>query len=888
MKARRIHLTAILWSAVAICVATTAAWARPLPSVPSQVSIQGTLTDSVGNPLMGNRMWRIQFYDAETGGNTLGEASSGTLSVETSGRWSISFTPPSEALDAGSTYYGSPAIDVEVGVWYEIAIDSATVPDGAIDPADVFPNRVRVESVMFARKAGDSENLGGTPAGEYATGSDLTTALAGKADLAHTHDLQDLGGAATDAQVPDDIAIDHAASADFATSTSEAAHAATADEATHAADADNAASATLAGHATTADEATHASAADTATSAGVALALEPTAASAFATDAELATGLATKSDTGHSHNIQDLGGAATDAQVPDSITISSAGSVDAGALKSGTVPSARLSLADSDVPDDITISSAGSVDAGALKSGTVPSARLSLADGDVPDGITIDGGNVTVASGQTLRVVDGGGAGKVLTSDASGNASWQTAAGGSSALYFAKNFTVNSGKSVTAGDVVEILSTGYIQPGDGQAAGEVQYSGIGDNASSVKSAKLTSSLFVVLYSTSSNLYAVAGTIGGTTITWGTPFSIVGSSYSANIGICRLSDTTAVVGYGKPHATTGETHYRIVTVSGTTVSVTASFDSTTSMATPVMARVSDTQFISVSSYNYSGNYTMYVQSGTYSGATIAMGSRVDFSTGDAPDPGGWSIVPVSSAYVVLESVYTGDFFGRVVTLSGTTPTVNGRVQLATGEATNLYAAASTATTNKLYAAFTIGSVYYLLTTTRSGTSFTGTQSATCSYDLRSVTEMAANEVVCGGYSSSEAQAYVQQATASSSSVSLGDYYRLGTSNTPDASSIGVHYLSSSQFIHLMKAGTLCGTLWSYSSGSRSRALGVADGSASGGSPVSVIVGGVSDNHSGLTPGKYYYAQDDGSLTDTTQNTRVGMAVSATEILLDMER
>src|SRR5688572_14608042 len=113
-------------------------------AIPSTVAIQGVLTDASGKPLTGNRQWRIKYFDAKTGGNQFGNAIAGLVTVSPNGRWSISVRPPGAVLNA------------EGAVWYELTIDSAPVPDNSLDPNDVFPERVLVESVMFALSTSDS------------------------------------------------------------------------------------------------------------------------------------------------------------------------------------------------------------------------------------------------------------------------------------------------------------------------------------------------------------------------------------------------------------------------------------------------------------------------------------------------------------------------------------------------------------------------------------------------------------------------------------------------------------------------------------------------------------------------------------------------------------
>jgi len=65
----------------------------------------------------------------------------------------------------------------------------------------------------------------------------------------------------------------------------------------------------------------------------------------------------------------------------------------------------------------------------------------------------------------------------------------------------------------------------------------------------------------------------------------------------------------------------------------------------------------------------------------------------------------------------------------------------------------------------------------------------------------------------------------------------------------------------------------------------RFIGTAKTSASGGETASVIVSGVSDVHSGLVPGAVYFLQGDGSLGLTLTGRRVGLDISASELLLD---
>ncbi|MBN1516150.1 hypothetical protein JXA32_06240 [Candidatus Sumerlaeota bacterium] len=177
-------------------------------AAPDTVIIQGSLSQPDGSPLTGDRVYEVIFYDAESDGTQIGGSITGSTILSISGRFSVEITPPASALASDALYY-------------QFALDSATSPDGAIDADDIFPERIKVNSVMFAQSVVqqgtgselDADRLDGLDSSEFAT----TTDLADKADADHDHTLQSLSGAVTDAQVPDDITVDHAATADTAT-----------------------------------------------------------------------------------------------------------------------------------------------------------------------------------------------------------------------------------------------------------------------------------------------------------------------------------------------------------------------------------------------------------------------------------------------------------------------------------------------------------------------------------------------------------------------------------------------------------------------------------------------------------------------------------------------
>ena len=115
-----------------------------LIAAPETINIQGTLTDSTGQPILGSRAYSVQFYDSESEGSPLGTPIEGFITPSGSGRFSIELVPPMEILSASEVYY-------------QLGIDSADPSDGTVDPGDLFPDRARVNSVPFARSSAQAD-----------------------------------------------------------------------------------------------------------------------------------------------------------------------------------------------------------------------------------------------------------------------------------------------------------------------------------------------------------------------------------------------------------------------------------------------------------------------------------------------------------------------------------------------------------------------------------------------------------------------------------------------------------------------------------------------------------------------------------------------------------
>ena len=147
---------------IVLGVSLSGIWAAPPPET---INLQGTLEAPGGGPLVGNFDYRIGYYDLEVGGSELAVVT-GTVVTSESGRFSIDYVLPAGLIS-------------EETLWYGLAIDS----DGdGFQGSDFFDDRGQIHSVPFALLSEDGNKLGGTPAADFATDTELTTGLAANAD----------------------------------------------------------------------------------------------------------------------------------------------------------------------------------------------------------------------------------------------------------------------------------------------------------------------------------------------------------------------------------------------------------------------------------------------------------------------------------------------------------------------------------------------------------------------------------------------------------------------------------------------------------------------------------------------------------------------------------
>ena len=447
-----------------------------------------------------------------------------------------------------------------------------------------------------------------------------------------------------------------------------------------------------------------------------------------------------------------------------------------------------------------------------------------------------------------------------------------------------RNFIVESGETVTAGDVVGLLDNGKVAKIHDINVGS-EY--IFDRPTmQVSTCALSETKFVVAYEDGNNSYygtAFIGEVDGESITFGSEY-VFNSAGNIPISVTALSDTKFVVSYRDD----GNSNYGtsvIGDVSGSTITFGSEYEFNSGSTLSISAAaLSDTNF--VVSYRDVGNSdhgTSVI--GNVSGSTITFGSEYEFSS-VLTSP--ISTVALSDTKFVVACRLGGDGTAVVGDVSGSTISFGSEHVFREGNVVRLSICAMTDTrvvivyVGPVMGTAVVGNV--------SGTSIvfgreyvydTNVDSFSCSaaaltdnrfivvYDdgdwhsTAIVGELTGTSVIRFGH-----EYYFSDEGAFFSAAALSD------------SSLVVGY---ENVIHDGMLVVISDILWY-------KPVGIVNSSASSGETVPVIIQGISDNHSGLVTNRFYYADENGNLIGYSadgMNPRIGLSISSTELLLNIE-
>lgn len=402
---------------------------------------------------------------------------------------------------------------------------------------------------------------------------------------------------------------------------------------------------------------------------------------------------------------------------------------------------------------------------------------------------------------------------------------------------------------------------------------------------------------VVVYRDNSNSNygtAVVGTVSGTSITFGTPvtFESTGSNLPA---VCYDENAQKVlIVWQEPVSDDG---FAIVgTVSGTSISFGTAVEFETVHASSLLLSYDSTaQKIVVSWLHYTGAaWNNRLAVATISGTSVSFGTTNSWKTGSTTAVTGMVYVPDADRTVIK---HDNDLY--LCTVSGTTISV--------GSANEIAASADSAgnivydsTNKKVIALYEISDVGYakVATVTASSITFGAQQTMTGvnphGGQLLGIWNATAEKllVIYPDSDNSRAGTFVE-GTVSGDTITFtteavfetGLTYDHNLTYDPDEGVVIFNYADSDNSGY----GTAIVRQSAYTSQNLTAEnyIGISDGAYADGATAKIqIVGSVDDAQSGLTAGKKYYVQNDGTLSTTADDPSVfaGTAISATEIIV----
>ncbi|MCX6999405.1 MAG: hypothetical protein NT106_03775, partial [Candidatus Sumerlaeota bacterium] len=455
-------------------------------------------------------------------------------------------------------------------------------------------------------------------------------------------------------------------------------------------------------------------------------------------------------------------------------------------------------------------------------------------------------------------------------------------------LRIVRDFVVDSGESITAGDVVSFIN-GKIRKGINKIGYGSEQAFNSSFTDRVFATALSDSKFVVTYQDNVNSdsgTAIVGTVSGSTISYGSGY-VFNDAIPSYLSAATLSDTKFVVAYSDMGNSNCGTAI-VGTLSGSTISFGSEYVFNSAITGDIsVAALSDSKF--VVTYRDLGNseYGTAIV-GTVSDSTIIYGSEYVFNQKTYNT---FAAAFSDSKFLIAYSDFGNSSFGTAIVGTVSDTTISYGLEYVFNSASLFYITAAVLSDSKFVLAYKdVGNSNY-------GTAIVGTLSgSTISFGWEYVFNPAdtirfqtvalsdSKFVVAyrDGGNSNYGTAIVGK--VSDSTITYGSEYVFRSVSTDRPTVIA---FSDSKFAVAYMDDTITGYGMSVI-GDFYEPFGIADGSASDGQNLPVILHGISNHYSSLTPGIVYYGNTDGSLTRTRNAFRIGRAVSDTELLLELGR
>ncbi|MBF0453141.1 MAG: hypothetical protein HQK75_20745, partial [Candidatus Magnetomorum sp.] len=476
--------------------------------------------------------------------------------------------------------------------------------------------------------------------------------------------------------------------------------------------------------------------------------------------------------------------------------------------------------------------------------------------------------------------------GKVITTDGSGNTSWD----------YVKNaiqeFTVKSGETITAGDIVTYVNGTVIKGVGGQTTDfsvSDPYTMTEDSSSLVCSAKLNDSKFAVTYVDSSYFKVIIGTLSGTSLSWGNEYS-----YTEQINqyavMDKLSSSKLVIAF-KKNSSSGVYNNGIMAIiadiNGTEVTfgtATEMNDSDNIVSYLSMAALSSTKFAILYRDDNHASDLSNVVIGDVSGSTITHGNQFnDFETNkiwysDIESLSESKIVLVYAIFVAPNKSYCqiGEVTGTNISWGNqytyTTPAYGSDNAVARLNDNKFVLVFKDRDSDN--ASAIIGEVNGTVIQFGEQNDYT-----TDGMDNISVSIFDETRFVVAGRSSLLGKAIVGD--VSDKTITWGPLTEFYTETFP--SYVACEVMNNSQFVIPFKKGNDNG-LAVVGSLTTLTPTGIAVNAGTSGNDIKVAFSGLVDGLSGLSANTQYYADDNGNLTTAATQRFIGTALSTTSLLI----
>ena len=460
--------------------------------------------------------------------------------------------------------------------------------------------------------------------------------------------------------------------------------------------------------------------------------------------------------------------------------------------------------------------------------------------------------------------------------------------------YVIKEYAVASGETVSAGDLVAFVNGELKTDADYSASGNGEAIFNPGTTQWIAADALDDETLVIVYDDASNSNygtAIIGKVSDGEVSFGSEY-VFHSNTTSYISVSKLSATKFVICFSDQNDSWDGTAM-IGQVSGTALTFGSEYDASTSVCVYSSVDNLDSDSFVYTFRDNTDGAKVKACVGDVSGTVISFGSVYTVESGVTE---GTYVIALSSTLVVFgygDDGSGGSNFGaaKAATVSGTTLTFGARVDYDTNHAWQMAGDRLTSTKFILVYKARLGG------TTDDGIAIVGTVSGTTitmgskfTYEPgdahnNNVVAVDENTALIAYRAISDANkvkylfADVNGTNLTFSSLQTAHD---GGSNWAAFANPGEEYVFIFQDLDNSNYGTATSQTQSLEP-----FVGIAKEAGTAGQSIPVILKGIDNNQSGLTVGKIYYANTDGSLTTSVTSQKIGLAISATEILLDID-